>query len=225
MRQQFIEMNPFIAGMLVAFPMTLGVGPSLVLYFQATIQRGFGAGLAVLSGIWVSDIGFIFVNYLGISHIFTTVSNQRIAAVASAGVLVVLGCVQLVRKPVPIPCSKGSSVPGAQSIALSRAKSKVTRDFLSGFIVNSSNPALLAYWMTLIGLTGANFGFRTHSSYSFLAGIFLGELFCDTVKCLAFTRINLRLNPLLHSWVNRIAGSALIVAAAGIVLKSFVFQH
>lgn len=215
-------MNPFIAGMLVAFPMTLGVGPSLVLYFQATIQRGFGAGLAVLSGIWVSDIGFIFINYLGISHIFTTVSNQRIGAVASAAVLLVLGCVQWVKKPVPIPCSNDSSAPGAQSRAKLRAKPKVTRDFLSGFVVNSSNPALLAYWITLIGLTGANFGFKTHSSYSFLAGIFLGELLCDTAKCLAFSRINLRLNSRLHSWVNRLAGSALIVAAAGIVLKSFV---
>ena len=110
------------------------------------------------------------------------------------------------------------SAPDAQSRRLSRAKlraklrakSKMTRDFLSGFIVNSSSPALLAYWMTLIGLTGANFGFKTHSS-------------CDVVKCIVFSRITLRLNPLSLSWVNRVAGSALIVAAAGIVIRSFVF--
>ena len=37
-------MNPLLAGLLVALLMTLGIGPSLLLYFQATIQRGFLAG-------------------------------------------------------------------------------------------------------------------------------------------------------------------------------------
>jgi threonine/homoserine/homoserine lactone efflux protein len=97
-------MNPLLAGLLVALLMTLGIGPSLLLYFQATIQRGFIAGLAVLSGIWVSDIGFVFVNYLGISQIFNTVPHQRIAAVISASVLLALGSMQWMRKPAPVVC-------------------------------------------------------------------------------------------------------------------------
>jgi L-lysine exporter family protein LysE/ArgO len=206
--------NPLLAGLLVALLMTLGIGPSLLLYFQATIQRGFIAGLAVLSGIWVSDIGFVFVNYLGISQIFNTVPHQRIAATISASVLLVLGSMQWIRKPAPVGCP---NFPPPEAPRLQHS-----RGFLSGFIVNSSNPLLLAYWMTLIGMTGANFGFRTDSFYSFLAGIFLGEVLCDTAKCFAFSRIRVRVNPLLAAWINRIAGSAMMVAAIAIVCKSFV---
>jgi len=210
-------MSPFLTGLLMALPITLGVGPSLVLYFQATLHRGFNAGLAVLSGIWVSDIGFIFINYFGISHIFIAPANHRIAAIASAAILLVFGFVQWVSKPATVACT------GTMPAALPRARFKTTRDFLSGFIVNTSNPLLLAYWITLIGLTGANFGFKTASSYSFLAGIFLGEIFCDTAKCLAFSRINVRFNPRALAWVNRIAGSAMMLGAVVIVCKSFVF--
>jgi threonine/homoserine/homoserine lactone efflux protein len=206
-------MNPFLAGMLVALPMTLGVGPSLLLYLQATMQRGFYAGLSVLSGIWLSDIGFVFVNYLGISHFFSCAPNQRIAAGVSASVMLIFGSLQWVRKPAPVGCS-------AVSAPAPRERSKATRDFFSGLIINSSNPMLLAYWVTLVGLTGANFGFRTHSFYLFLSGIFLGEILCDTAKCFLFSRITVHFNTAVLTWTNRVAGSALIIAAVVIVCKS-----
>ena len=79
---------------------------------------------------------------------------------------------------------------------------------------------LLAYWVTLVGLTGANFGFRTHSFYLFLSGIFLGEILCDTAKCFLFSRITVHFNTAVLTWTNRVAGSALIIAAVVIVCKS-----
>lgn len=105
---------------------------------------------------------------------------------------------------------------------MQHVRSKVGRGFLSGFIVNSTNPLLFAYWMTLIGLTGANFGLGTGSSRSFLAGIFLGELLCDTVKCFAFSRICVHFNSTVLLWTNRIAGSAMMAGAVFIVCKSFI---
>ncbi len=209
-------MSHFFAGMLVALSMTLSVGPGLMLYFQASMSRGFTAGLAVLSGLWISDLGFIAISFLGISQLFSTARIQHIAALMCAAILVVFGLIQWIKRP----ASSIQQTPADTT----RKKQRLVKGFLSGFLLNSSNPFALVFWMTLVGIAGVHFGMRTQSFYAFFTGLISCAMIFDTTKCFVFSKITVRINYGVLTWINRIAGSAIMVSAILIVCKSFIVR-
>lgn len=208
-------MNPILAGMLVALTMTVSVGPGLVMYFQATVNRGFAAGLSVLSGLWISDFGFITISLLGISRLLNTVHNQHIAAIACSTALVVFGLTQWIKKPAALAGSGPHRGLGQ--------KTSLATGFLSGFMINSSNPFVFVFWMTLVSLAGVNFGVRTQSFYAFFIGLIACGLIFDISKCFIFSKITVYFNPIVLTRINRIAGSVVMAGAIAIICKSFVF--
>jgi threonine/homoserine/homoserine lactone efflux protein len=206
-------MNPFFYGMLVAGTMTCSVGPGLMLYLQASVSRGFVSGLAVLSGLWTSDLAIITVSWFGIMQILKTVHNQRIAALVSAIVLVGFGFLQWIKSP----GVDSQSTPGGPAAV----QPKLLKGFLSGFLINSCNPFVFAFWTTVVGIAGVNFGMRTQSFFVFFIGLVSCAIVFDTTKCFIFSRITFYFNSTVLLWINRVVGSALILAAAVIVYKSF----
>jgi threonine/homoserine/homoserine lactone efflux protein len=206
-------MNPFFCGMLVAVSMTCSVGPGLMLYFQATVSRGFVSGLSVLAGLWASDLGIITVSYFGLLQVLKTVHNQRIAAIISSTILIGFGLLQWIKKPAIISRTAPSGPTDPQP--------KLLKGFLSGFLINSCNPVVFAFWMTLIGIAGINFGMRTRSFFAFFIGLVSCAMIFDSTKCFIFSRITLHLNSTVLPWINRVLGIALMLAAAAILYKSF----
>ncbi len=207
-------MNPFFAGSLVALTMTLSVGPGLLLYFQACVRSGFVAGMAVLLGLWVSDTAIISITVLGCTQFLTKVNNQRWASVVCAVILFVFGLTQWIRKPaVTVPMN---------GIGTMEQQPKLFRGFISGFLINSSNPFVYVFWMTVVGIAGVNFCMRTQPFFIFFIGLFSCALTFDTTKCFIFSRVKVYFKPALIVIVNRIAGTALIVAAIVVVSKAFL---
>ena len=206
-------MNPFFYGMLVAGTMTCSVGPGLMLYFQASVSRGFVAGLAVLSGLWTSDLAIITVSWFGVMQILKTVHNQHIAALVSAIVLVGFGFLQWIISP-GVDSQPTPGVPAT-------VQPKLLKGFLSGFLINSCNPFVFAFWTTVVGIAGVNFGMRTQPFFTFFIGLVSCAIVFDTTKCFIFSRITFHFNSAVLLWINRVVGSALILAAIVIVYKSF----
>jgi threonine/homoserine/homoserine lactone efflux protein len=211
--QKALVVNPIVVGVLTALTMTLGVGPGLLLYFQASVSRGFFSGLAVLSGLWVSDFCFIAIGFFGVAPLLTSISHQRTGAFVCAGILFIFGLVQLAKKPI----SLNQSASGQE-----RKNKKVLKGFLAGFLINSSNPFVLVFWMTLMGFAGVNFGVKTLSFYAFFIGLISFALFFDITKCFIFSKISIHLNPSILGWIQRIAGVALILAAVFVLGKTFL---
>jgi threonine/homoserine/homoserine lactone efflux protein len=209
-------MNPFFYGMLVAVTMACSVGPGLILYFQAAVNRGFVSGLAVLAGLWASDLTIITVSWFGVMELLKNMHNQQIAAVVGATVLVGFGLMQWIKNPAVVPQSK------AEETAAVRPKK--LKGFLSGFFINSCNPFIYAFWTTIVGIAGVNFGMRTRSFFAFFIGLVSCAMLFDATKCFIFSKIKVRFNSIVLKWVNRVVGSALILAAAGILYKSFFFK-
>ena len=209
-------MNPFFYGMLVAVTMACSVGPGLMLYFQAAVNRGFVSGLAVLAGLWASDLSIITVSWFGVMELLKNMHNQQIAAVVGATVLVGFGLMQWIKSPAVGPQST------AEETAAVRPKK--LKGFLSGFFINSCNPFIYAFWTTIVGIAGVNFGMRTGSFFAFFIGLVSCAMLFDTTKCFIFSKITFRFNSIMLKWINRIVGSALILAAGVMIYKSFYLK-
>lgn len=202
--------------MLVAVTMACSVGPGLMLYFQAAVNRGFVSGLAVLAGLWASDLSIITVSWFGVMELLKNMHNQRIAAVVGATVLVGFGLLQWIKSPAVVP----------QSTVVSPAavRPRVLKGFFSGFFINSFNPFIYAFWTTVVGIAGVNFGMRTGSFFVFFIGLVSCAMLFDATKCFIFSKITFRFNSAVLNWINRVVGSALILAAGVMIYKSFFLK-
>jgi len=204
----------YFSGMLVALTMTLSVGPGLLLYFQACIRNGFVAGMAVLFGLWVSDISIISITIFGYTQFIATINNQRIVAILCAIILLLFGVVQWIKKP--------SLALQANLTETSGQKTKLLKGLISGFLINTSNPFVYVFWMTLVGIVSVDFGTRTQPFFIFFTGLFSSACAFDTIKCFTFSKVKIYFKPAQLTWVNRIAGSGLVVAAIVIASKAFL---
>lgn len=61
-------------GVLLGFSLSFMVGPLLFAIMQASLERGFRAGLALASGIWTSDALYILLVYYGVDAMATLTS-------------------------------------------------------------------------------------------------------------------------------------------------------
>lgn len=202
-------MNPVVAGFLLALTMAAGVGPGLMFYFQAAVRRGFWAGLAVLLGLWISDATIVVLSSLGVSQVLTTSRNRWIAAVIGAAVLIIIGIVQLSTAAKPAALDD-------------KARKNHASGFLAGLLLNSSNPFIYGFWITLIGVIGSQYGMKSPSFCSFFVSLFLGCWTFDTIKCFAFSRCRIRLNLVALGWINRITGGFMVTAGVLILGRTFL---
>lgn len=189
--------------------MTVGVGPGMLLNFHTSLRRGFSGGLAVVAGLYTSDCTIIVIELLGFSRIAALSNIKNVFGIVCGSLLLVFAVsIWLARPSIGIKTVRtGSELPGAQSML---------KAFLSGFIVNISNPFVYAFWMTVMGFAVMNFGYRTRSFYIYFVTVVVTALIFDMAKSYLFSRAKSFVNPAIMVWFNRTMGLAL--AAAGIII-------
>jgi threonine/homoserine/homoserine lactone efflux protein len=209
-------MIPLAKGMLTAFIMTLGVGPGMLINFHTSLRRGFAAGVSVVAGLYVSDLVFIAINYFGVLHLIQSFQHRRTGGIVCGAILCVFGISMVLKKQKAIVSPAGDDTVADTGSLL--------QGFLSGFVVNMTNPMVFVFWMTLLSIAALNFGFRTYPFFIYLAGVVGTALCLDIAKSYLFSRIKIGLKTKVMAWINH--GIGTVLASAGIVIicrSIFVF--
>jgi len=201
------SMTAFLKGLLVSLTLALSIGPGLVLQFQASVQRGFRAGCAVLGGRYLSDITLLSLSYIGLLQIMTRGANQRFSGLAGSLALVVFGTGFFFKKA---DHSLDSSQRGKR-----RNATPLYSYFLSSLTINTMNPFVCVFWIGLVAVAGTMFGIHSKSMAHFFAGLITGAIGFDLIKCYAFSRMTFILKPGFLLWINRATGIALFLAGIG----------
>jgi threonine/homoserine/homoserine lactone efflux protein len=205
-------MDAFIKGMLVSLAITLSIGPGLALQFQASVQRGFKAGFAVMGGRYLSDLSLLFLSYLGILQVVTNSNNRYICGMVGGAALVGFGvCFFMKKTKTALASSSISSLKGPETLY---------SYFFSSFTINTMNPVVCVFWIGLVAITGANYGLHTQSMVDFFVGLLIAAVGVDLLKCYFFSKINLVLTSSFLGLINRVTGGVLTVAGIGVILKS-----
>ena len=125
-------------GVMLGLTLTILLGPIFVALTQTGIQYGLRAGIAVGSGIWISDIIVISASYYFILQLteLTHAENFKFG-MGLAGGLVLMGSGLI---------SFFKSHKGAESTPAFNAKSYFGY-FTRGFAVNFINPFTFVFWI------------------------------------------------------------------------------
>jgi threonine/homoserine/homoserine lactone efflux protein len=205
-------MTYLFEGIKVGLLLSLLAGPILFTLLQAGIEKGFRAGLAVGSGIWISDVLFIVAVYYGLSYVKNFVSGP--AFVLTLGIiggllLVIFGVGSLLSKPLQ----------GIPEQSVSTGAKHWSGLWLKGFLINTINPFTFFFWIGIAGRVVVDGDLSPQQSFQYFAGIIGIIVVTDALKVGLAKRIRHFLSPHHLLWMRRIAGIGLIAFGIALIVR------
>jgi threonine/homoserine/homoserine lactone efflux protein len=195
----------FLKGLTLGLLLSISVGPVIFSIIKQSLNSGHRGGVAFILGVSASDIALVLI-----SNVFTQlfgymVEHKNFIGIIGSTFLISMGIFFLFFKKVKVDDS------GIQVLDL--RKKDYVKTFLSGFFMNTLNPAVFIFWLTtsttLITLSIEN---RIIAFITCLAFV----LATDLLKVMMAQKIRKKLTPHNIQILSRING--LILFGFGIVL-------
>lgn len=201
-----------LKGLTLGLLLSISVGPVIFSIIKQSLNSGHRGGIAFILGVSASDIALVLI-----SNVFTQVfgylvKHKGVIGMAGSIFLIVMGVYFIFFKKVKVDDS------GVQVLQLSRKD--YAKTFLSGFFMNTLNPAVFIFWLTtsttLITLTEEN---RLIAFITCLAFV----LATDFLKVMMAQKVRKKLTPHNIQILSRINGMVLL--GFGVVLLWGMFFY
>ena len=129
-----------LKGFTLGLLLSISVGPVVFSIIKQSLNSGHRGGIAFILGVSASDIALVLI-----SNVFTEifgymVKHKNFIGIAGSLFLIVMGVYFIFFKKVKVDDS------GVQVLQLS--KKDYVKTFLSGFFMNTLNPAVFIFWLT-----------------------------------------------------------------------------
>lgn|SRR5687767_1195394 len=189
-----------LKGITLGFLLSLAVGPVIFSIIKQSLNNGHKGGLAFVLGVSASDIGLVLISNV-FTELFSSISSHRTGiGIAGSVFLIVMGVYFLFFKKIKVD-DRG------QQIITRFRKRDYAKIFLSGFFMNTLNPAIFLFWIT----TSTTFVSHTVKERIIIFTIsLLFVLAADIAKVMLAGKIRNRLTPHNIHNINRLNGIILI---------------
>jgi threonine/homoserine/homoserine lactone efflux protein len=190
----------FLKGITLGFLLSISVGPVIFSIIKQSLNNGHRGGLAFVAGVSASDIALVLISNV-FTELFSSISTHRLQiGIAGSIFLIVMGVYFLFFKKIKVDDS-------GRQIVLKFRKLDYVRLFLSGFLMNTLNPAIFLFWIT----TSTTFvSHSTKERIIIFATCLLLVLAADIAKVMLAGKIRNRLTPHNIHNINRLNGIILI---------------
>jgi threonine/homoserine/homoserine lactone efflux protein len=219
-------------GILLGLTLSFMVGPLLFAIVQAGIENGFRAGISVASGIWVSDILYIFLVYRSVEAVETITSQPNFkfwGGLAGGLVLMLFGTISLLLKK---RLATQNAKPTAADRVLDRLDGVEAPGvehnwqrwgffgyWLRGFLMNTINPFTVFFWLGISSAVIIPHGWKAHEALWFFGGMVTTLIGTDVLKAYGAKRVRAFLTPGHIGWIQTGIGFALIIFGAALIIR------
>jgi threonine/homoserine/homoserine lactone efflux protein len=187
--------EPILSGIALGLVLAAMLGPVFFSLVQTSLQEGFRGGFHLALGVLASDAFIIFFCYF-FASMFSIIESHHPAMNWAGGIILIVFGIYTFLHRIP-------------SKEMEDRKAVHTKFMLKGFLLNLSNPAVLFFWLGVIGLVGAKHYTRAQAAAFF--GSALATVFVmDLMKAQAAHWLKKILRPPVMIWLNRLVGLALI---------------
>lgn len=189
-----------LKGITLGFLLSIAVGPVIFSIIKQSLNNGHKGGMAFVLGVSASDIALVLISNV-FTELFTSISSRRTEiGIAGSVFLIVMGIYFLFFKKIKVDDR------GQQVITRFR-KRDYAKIFLSGFFMNTLNPAIFLFWIT----TSTTFVSHTvRERITIFTICLLFVLATDIAKVMLAGKIRNRLTPHNIHNINRLNGIILI---------------
>ncbi len=195
-----------LKGITLGLLLSISVGPVMFSIIKQSLNNGHSGGIAFIIGVSASDITMILISNV-FTALFSIISTHRIEiGIAGSIFLISIGIYFLFFKKIKVN-EEG------QQVFIKFRKRDYLRIALSGYFMNTLNPAVFLFWLT------ASTTFINHTVQQKLAlfVVCLSIVFsADIAKVMLAGKIRKKLTPHNIHIINRVNG--LILIGFGIAL-------
>lgn len=205
-------LEAFLKGLTFGLLLSISVGPVLFSIIKQSLNNGHRGGLAFVTGVSASDLALVIV-----SNFFTELFRSISVYKTEIGIA---GCIFLVSLGVYFLFFKKVKVNEAGQQVFTFRKRDYAKIFLSGFLMNTLNPAVFIFWIT------ASTAVINHSIqqrfivFTTCLALVLGS---DIAKVMLAGKIRNRLTPHNIHLINRFNGGILIVLGVAMIWGLLIY--
>jgi threonine/homoserine/homoserine lactone efflux protein len=201
-----------LKGLTFGLLLSISVGPVLFSIIKQSLNNGYKGGMAFVIGVSMSDISLVLVSNI-FTEFFKSISDYKTEiGIAGCAFLISLGIYFLFFKKV--------KVNDAGQQVFKFGKMDYAKIFLSGFLMNTLNPAVFIFWITA---STAVINHTIQQRFIAFTTCLVFVLATDVAKVVLAGKIRNRLTPHNIHILNRINGLILIVLGVAMIWGLLIY--
>lgn len=202
--------DAIIHGIGLGLLLSVLIGPVFFLLIRISIEQGVKQALILDFGVITGDILYIVLSYLGTASIFLNPNYAKILGIIGGAILIITGIQPLFKKK-PIT-EKSIELKTSNPLTL----------IIKGFILNSTNPFVIFFWIASVGYAVTTFDGNPVLIFIYFIACLLCYLFIDFIKIYTALKIRKYLSPLLLYKISLASGFA--IALLGLIMMYRVYK-
>ena len=194
-----------IKGFAISLLLIFSVGPVVFTIIKQSINNGRAGGFSFVGGVWLSDVFWVILSNAFSEIVLDMLKFEKQIGFTGSVFLIGLGIFYLFFKKIHLKEDENKIVITARTHA---------KLVLSGFLINSLNPAVMFFWLTTATAIAASHTIKQRIII-FTTCIVINTVF-DVLKVLLAGKIRKLINEKSINLINKISG--LILLGFGIAL-------
>lgn len=191
--------------------LALAIGPVFFALLQTSMRLGKKSGALMAIGIFLSDLLYILLAYVGVSFLEEHAKEVHIWLGLAGGILLIaFGLVTFLKR---VRVYKNDETNTALK------PNQQFRLIAKGFLINAISPFVPFFWIGTVGIISLKPNYETTHRIVFFTALLLTTYGTDFSKSWLADKLSTYLTPRLLSLLNRTAG--LLLIAFGI----YLFAH
>ncbi|MBC7509597.1 MAG: LysE family transporter [Ferruginibacter sp.] len=199
-----------LKGFAVSLLLIFSVGPVIFTIVKQSVNNGRGGGLSFVSGVWLSDLVLAILSNVFTEWLSQLLNFKKEIGLTGSFFLIAMGVYYIFFKKIHIKEDENKIVITARTHA---------KLVVSGFFINTLNPALMFFWLTTATALAATHTINQRIIIFTTCLILNGA--SDVLKVVLAGKLRTKLNEKNISLVNKISGLTLLIF--GVVLIVGVF--
>ena len=197
--------------------LAISVGPVIFTIIKQSINNGKEGGFSFVAGVWLSDLVWVLLSNIFSQFVAMLLDFKKPIGIAGSIFLLSLGIYYLFFKKVHVH-PEDISLPGLQG-------SDHAKIALQGFIVNTLNPGVIAFWLTAV--TAISITHTIRERILIFATCLIVNMSADVGKVILAGKLRSKLTIKNIRVINKISGLILISFGAALLggLVFFLKKH
>jgi threonine/homoserine/homoserine lactone efflux protein len=202
-----------LQGLAIGFLLAISVGPVIFTVIKQSINNGRAGGFAFVAGVWLSDILWVVLSNVFSQLVTGLMEFKRTIGVTGSLFLMTMGIFYLFFKKIHLH-PEDTDLPQLRTHQFAKIS-------LAGFLINTLNPAVIAFWLTWATALALTHSF-TQRVVIFSTCLAI-NITADIFKVILAGKLRSRLTLKTIRIINKISGLILLTCGAALLIGVLFF--
>ena len=201
-------MNAVLKGLAISLLLIFSVGPIVFTIIKQSVVNGRTGGFSFVAGVWLSDLLIVLLSNIFSEMVTSLLHFKKAIGLTGSIFLVAMGVFYLFFKKIKMRSVEESAIRVSASTHVRLA--------ISGFFINTLNPAVIAFWLTTATTLAIANSIRER--IIIFSTCILVNFGADVGKVLLAGRLSKRLTHKNIVLINKTSGLLLLIFGVALLL-------